>query len=302
MKIAAITNGISGNYEEACRIMNETGLKYAEIQHLDGKQIEEFAIGEKRSVPGVPIETLAPEEAYRIKETSDKYGVEVCCITTHAFVGMPIKSTEVGDKIYSKHMRLLENGIHFAKVTGAKLVRAMCCERQPVSFGYHGAGEWLANDNRTWGKFISFYRPVVELAEKENIDIVIENGNGNICSSYLMRKMADDLGSSRLKYLWDISNAMYYSEMPTLGVYEMIKDILAHVHIKDMILDISKSYMDIVKIGTGQLGPYLPDIAEALRRDSFGGCISMENIYKPDSGDFVDGYKIDLVEMKRLFG
>ncbi|MDO5548804.1 MAG: sugar phosphate isomerase/epimerase family protein [Eubacteriales bacterium] len=301
MKITAITNGISGDYEESCRILKETGISYAEIQHVDGIQDPTLCSGEKRSVPGVPVETLVAEEAYRLKEISDRYGIQPAIITSHAFCGVPIRSTECGDAVYELHMKLLKNAIFFAKVLGAPLVRVMCFAKQPVTFGDHGAREWLANDNTVWDKLLTLYRPIVELAEAEEMDLVVENGNGQICSSYLMRKLADDLGSSRIKYLWDLSNAMYYGEMPTLETYEMIRDILAHIHVKDAELSISRSYMGIREIGTGQLGPYLEPLAQALRRDGYEGCISLENIYCPDGGTCLDGYRIDIRHLQEIF-
>lgn len=301
MKISVITNGISGNYEEACRIMNDTGVRYAEIQHLDGVQIEHLAIGEKRSVPGFPVETLCLEEASKVKDISEKYEIIPICITTHVFNGISVKSTEIGDDIYCKHIEMLNNAIAFAKIVGAGLVRVMCFTKQPVIFGYHGAREWLANDNKIWDKFISLYKPVIEIAEKENINIVIENGNGMICSSYLMRKMVDDLQSNRIKYLWDPANALYYNEQPTLETYRLIRDILGHVHIKDLIIDIPSATMDIKKIGTGQLGPFLADLSNAMREDCYDGFISLENIYKPDGGTTLDGYYIDIIELKKIF-
>lgn len=302
MKIASITNGISGNYEEACKIMKETGICYAEIQHLDGMQNPSLAAGEKRSVPGLPVETLERQEAYRIRDISARYGIKPALITSHAFCGVPIRSTEIGDPVYTLHMELLKNAIFFAKVTGAPLVRVMCFAKQPVTFGYHGAREWLANDNSVWDKFVSLFRPIVQLAEKEDMTLVVENGNGQICSSYLMRKLADSLASPRIKYLWDPANAMYYGEMPTLEIYESIRDILAHIHIKDCIVDITRSYMDICEIGSGQLAPYLKPLAEALRHDGYEGCVSLENIYCPDGGRCVDGYRLDIQHLQRIFG
>lgn len=302
MKITAITNGISGNYEEACRVLQETGVRYAEIQHLDGEQDPALRAGEARSVPGVPVETLKIEEAYRVRDLSRQYGIEPALITSHAFCGVPIRNTEIGDPVYTLHMRQLQNAIAFAKITGAPLVRVMCFAKQPVTFGSHGAGEWLANDNTVWDKFLSLFRPIAELAEAEQITLVVENGNGQICSSYLMRKLADGLGSKRIRYLWDPANAMYYGEMPTLEVYESIRDILSHIHIKDCVADITRSYMDICEIGSGELAPYLPPLAAALRRDGYQGCVSLENIYCPDGGRCADGYRLDIRHMQDIFG
>ena len=301
MKICAITNGISANYEEACKVLNETGVKYAELQFLEGTTVDSLSLG-GRNLPGFPVESLALDEAYKIRDISRKYGIIPACVTTHAFNGISIWSIETGDEKYNKHMAMLKNGIAFAKIVGTKLVRTMCFSRETVLFGSHGGKEWLAHDNQSWDKFISLFRPIAKLGEDEGIDIMIENGfSGFIPSTVLMRKMADDLGSNHIKFLWDPANALYYREAPTVEAYETIKDILAHVHIKDAVVDPTRSQVDIRNIGRGQLAPYLQDLAEALRKDSFEGCISLENIYKPDGGTFLDGYYLDIAELKKIF-
>ena len=55
MKIGVITNGLSNDFEGACRIMCETGVRYAEIQHHNGIRIEYNPI----------------EEAYKIRDIFD---------------------------------------------------------------------------------------------------------------------------------------------------------------------------------------------------------------------------------------
>ena len=49
------------------------------------------------------------------------------------------------------------------------------------------------------------------------------------------------------------------------------------------------------------MAPYLDDIREALERDDYDGYISLENIYRPDGGDFIDGYYLDIPELKKRF-
>ena len=49
------------------------------------------------------------------------------------------------------------------------------------------------------------------------------------------------------------------------------------------------------------MAPYLDDIREALERDGYDGYISLENILRPDGGDFIDGYYLDIPELKKRF-
>ncbi|MCQ5131105.1 hypothetical protein NE562_15675, partial [Butyricicoccus faecihominis] len=99
MKISVITNGISQDYETCCKILKETGVRYAELQEVYGKRVE----------------LLSEEEAQKIKSLNEQYGITPVSVTTHAFAGVDVMSLNVGDETYEKHMALLKNGIRVAK-------------------------------------------------------------------------------------------------------------------------------------------------------------------------------------------
>lgn len=288
MKVGVITNGISEDYGKVCKVMNETGVKYAEIQNAFDK----------------PVENFTAEEAVTVKKLSDEYGIVPFIVTSHAFAGVPVGVLEVGDATYEKHMALFKNSIEVARILGTKLVRTMVFTKQIVTWGYHGSDKWNAGGNKSWPKFIQLYEPIVKVAEEAGIELCIENGfNGIVSSTWLAKKMIDELGGpTKIKFLWDIANAVYYHEFPTVPVYEAIKDYIVHIHVKDLYVNSITSEVDVRHIGRGHLAPYLQDLAAALRKDNYQGVISLENIYRPDGGDFIDGYYEDIVEMKKIFG
>lgn len=286
MKIGVITNGISNDYETSCRIMRETGVAYAEIQHVDN----------------LPVENLTTSDALRWKEISKRYDVVPMCITTHAFVGIPVADIEVNDELYRQHLALLRNAIRMAKILGVDMVRTMTFAKTIVTFGAHGAEQWLAGQNRSWPKFIQLFRPLAAMAEDEGITLLIETCfNSMNTSASLSKRMIEEVGSPNLKLLWDMANAMYYHEYPTVALYESIKGVLGHIHVKDVKLDTVNSTVDFCPLGTGDLAPYLADLARALRGDEYQGYISLENVYKPDGGDFVDGYRMDMPVLQSIF-
>lgn len=286
MKISVITNGISQDYETCCKIMNETGVKYAEIQEVFGKRVELISL----------------DEAREIKKLNEKYGIEVASVTTHAFVGIGVGGIEVCDDNYNKQMDLLKNGIAVAKIVDAKHVRAMCFAKHMVMYGYHGSDEWNAGGNKAWPKFIELYRPIAKLAEDEGISLIVENGfNGMLTSGFLAKKFIDDLASPAVSILWDPANALYVGDIAYPDAYNLIKEHLGHVHIKDMNVNPVESWADVTPIGRGQLAQYLVRIADALKKDGYDGFVSLENIYRPDGGDYVDGYRIDIPTLKEIF-
>ena len=286
MKISVITNGISSDYETSCRIMRETGVSYAEIQNINNLPVEQMTVGDAR----------------KWKDISERYGVTPVCLTTHAFVGIPVEEIELHDELYRDQFDLLRNSIAIAKILGVQMVRSMTFAKAIVTFGWHGADQWLSGNNRAWPKFIELFQPLVKLAEDEGITLLVETCfNSMNTSAALNKRMIEELGSKNLKLLWDVLNAMYYHEYPTAEVYESIKGILGHVHIKDARVDTVNSSVDFCPLGSGDLGPYLPELARLLHRDGYEGYVSLENVYRPDGGDYVDGYHLDIPVLQRIF-
>ena len=219
MKVSVITNGISQDYETCCKVMNETGVQYAELQEVYGKRVE----------------LLTEEETLKIKALNEQYGIMPVSVTTHAFAGVGVMDLEIGDAVYEKHMNLLKNGIKIARIVGAPQVRAMPFTKAIVLHGAHGSDQWNAGGNKAWPKFIELYRPIAKLAEDEDITITVENGfNAMIVSGYQCRRFIEELGCDKIKILWDPANALYYGDIPYPNAYNEVKDCLGHVHIKDL--------------------------------------------------------------------
>ena len=82
MKLGVITDGINRDLEHSLKVMNETGLEYAELQFVWDKEIGD----------------QTPEEIQKIKQLINQYNVKVPCITRHNFVGMLVMATEPEDE------------------------------------------------------------------------------------------------------------------------------------------------------------------------------------------------------------
>jgi len=287
VKIGVITNGISEDLEYALKVMNKTGVKYAELQFVWDKQVGDHT----------------PEEIDKIKKLVDSYGVKVSCVSRHNFNGLSVMDTEVDDENYKEHMAYLKKTIDMAKALGTRLVRVMTFNKQMVIWGTNGADRWVAGGNKSWDKFLKLFEKPIQLAEDEDVDLVMETGtNAMIVSGFLARKMIEDLGTKHLKVIWDIANSLYCADIPFPDAYAEIRDYLGHIHMKDMKVDIPKATVNFRSLGRGDLAPYLEDIANALRKDNYNGVISLESVYRPDGGTFEDGYYKSIDTMKELFG
>ena len=124
-----------------------------------------------------------------------------------------------------------------------------------------------------------------------------------ITSAYLARKLIDELGSRRLKVLWDPANSLYCAEVPFPDGYESLRGgYLGHIHIKDVEVQIARATVTCKQMGSGHLGPYLPRIAAALREDGYDDAISLESVYRPPGGTFEDGFRASVGRFQELFG
>jgi sugar phosphate isomerase/epimerase len=286
MKLGVITDGISRDFEHALKVMNEVGLEYAELQYLWDKEVGE----------------QTPEEIEKIKNLVAQYKVRISCISRHNFAGLPVMTTEPEDEIYQKHLQDLKGCIDIAKELGTDIVRIMSCRKEMIIFGYNGAEKWVASTG-SWDRLLKLMEVPVKLAEDEGITLVVETGNNAmITSGVLAKKLIDDLGTKHLKILWDIPNTMYCTEVPYPDAYEEIRDYIGHIHLKDCEIDIARATVRFCPLGTGDVGPYLEDIARILKKDGYGGVISLESVYRPDKGTFEDGFRECLPAFKKLFG
>ena len=286
-KLGVITDGISRDFEHALQVMTAAGLEYAELQFLWDKEVGDLSI----------------EEMARARSLVEAFQVKVSCISRHNFAGLLVGQTEVGDANHSQHMDGLKRCIDMAKMFGCDLVRIMSFRREMILFGLDGADHWIVSKG-AWDKLLRLLEPAIKLAEDEDVTLVLETGNNAmITSGYLGRKLIDDLGSSRLSILWDPCNSLYANEPTYPDGYRALGVAgLGHLHIKDAIVDMPKATVRFCELGSGDMAPYLEPLAADLKADGYDGVISLESVYRPDGGDFEDGFKASVERFKTLFG
>ena len=177
----------------------------------------------------------------------------------------------------------------------------MCFRKEMILFGFNGADVWNVAKG-AWEKTKQLLEPALELAEKEDITLVVETGNnGIITSAQLAKRMITELGSNRLKVLWDPANSLYCTEAAFPDGLQALDGILGHVHIKDVVVDIANATLTVKELGTGHLAPMLQPIASGLRDMNYGGAISLEAVYRPHNGTFEDGFRQCVAPFKSLF-
>ncbi len=286
-KLGVITDGISRDFEQALKVMTAAGLEYAELQFMWDKEAG----------------SLSPAQLAQAKELVNRYGVHVSCITRHVFAGLLVHDTEVGDPAHTRHMDGLKRCIEMAHSFGTPLTRIMSFRKEMIMFGFGGAEVWNMSKG-AWDKLLTLVRPAIELAEASDMTLVVETGNNAmITSASLAHRLIDDLGSPRLKVLWDPANSLFCNETPFPDAFDALRGgYLGHIHMKDARADIPNATLTQCQLGNGQMAPHLKAIAGALTDEGYDGVISLESVYRPDGGTFEDGFHASMPEFKAVFG
>ena len=285
-KLGVITDGISREFEHALTVMNETGLKYAELQYLWDKEVGD----------------LNDAEITKAQSLIKEYEMQVSCISRHNFAGMLVGDTEVGDENYNRHMDGLQNCIDMALELDTNVVRIMSFRREMILFGSMGADHWVTSTG-AWDKLLKLLELPVKLAEEKNINLVLETGNNAMVpSAWLGKKLINDIGSDRLRILWDPANSLYANEPTYPDGWEALKDgYIGHFHIKDAKVNMAHAHVEFCEMGKGDMAPYLEPLANEMKLNNYNGYISLESVYRPEGGSFEDGYRASLPKFKELF-
>ena len=284
-KLGVITDGISRELEHALSVMNEVGLTQAELQY----------------VWDVEVGDLSDKQLDRAGRLVAAHAVEVSCISRHIFGGLALGDLSPTAPDYRKQLVALNRCIDTAQALDCPLVRIMSFKKEMILFGSQGAEEWNVARG-AWDKARELIAGAARIAEDRDITIVVETGNNAITNSaFLARRMVDEIGSERLKVMWDPANALYSTEAAYPDGYQALKGALGHIHLKDVVVDIAKATIACRQLGTGQMAPYLDDIATALKRDGYAGAISLESVYRPLGGSFEDGFRASVGALKAMF-
>ena len=289
MKLGAITNGIDYNLEKALRIMQYHGLEQVELQFIGSK-------------PDGEIGNQSEEDIYAIKELVDSFRMQVCSLTRHLFQGPNVATVAIDSEFIHTQMKYLKKLIHFATILNCPIIRTMSFAKTMIIHGYDGADEWNAGNNTSWNKLLQLMEIPVHYAEDNDVILAVETGNNAmITSGYLAKKLIDDLGTKNLKVMWDPANSLFCNDIPFPDAYQEIKDVLGHIHIKDVKVNIPHATVRCCPLGKGDMAQYLEPLADALKKDAYNGVISLESVYRPSEGDYIDGFNESIETFKKIF-
>jgi sugar phosphate isomerase/epimerase len=276
-RLGVITDEVSPNLTEALDWIAEQGLAHVEIRMVDGMNVSK----------------LSDEQADRVRREVEARGLYVSAVSSPVFKCAldPGRPVETGDTFgneeesVEQHFEKLRRVIAIARRLGTRRIRIFSFwrEREP---------------ERYRDEIIGYLRQAAEIAAGEDVLLLLENENS--CNGGSAKEVADyasAVGSPHLRALWDPGNEACGGRPAYPEGYGYVKDLLAHVHIKDSYVT-HTGRVRCVPVGTGVV-PYA-DQLRVLQQDGYDGLFTIETHYVPAGGRPVDGTAMTLQGIRLL--
>ncbi|MBI4556831.1 MAG: sugar phosphate isomerase/epimerase [Candidatus Hydrogenedentes bacterium] len=243
-RLASFTDEISHDLEKACRTCREFGAAGAEI----------------RGVWQTPSQKLTDAQVRDIKRIVSDHGMLVCSLAS-PFGKCDLESAqEVAD-----HMDILRRCSEIALELDCTLVRG---------FAFWNRGK----RDKPWEQMLRAYEPVPGILEEKGTILGLENEAAcYVGTAHDTRAFLDSLGCDRVRAIWDPANHVQDPGGDSIPAYpdgyELIRDDIIHVHVKDAIVAADGSRPNVF-LGMGIVG--WEEQLRALKDHGYSGYISLE--------------------------
>lgn len=276
-ELGVITDEIDQDLDHTLDVVAEWGLTWVEL----------------RTVWGTNIVDLDEDQVDRLHRTVRERGLRVAAIDSPCLKcvlpGFP--TAQRGDTFfaaerdYPTHLKLLERAAALAHRFDTPLVRIF-------SF-------WAVPDrDAAWPAIVERMAEVVQVAEQGDVTLVLENEHVcNVATGADTRRLVDAVTSPRLRAVWDPGNAYAAGENPYPDGYNQVRNLIAHVHLKDVHRD-GSAHGVWRPIGGGDVD--LLSTLRALKTDGYSGVASLETHYVPAGGTKEAGSRESFAGLQRL--
>ena len=240
--VSCFADEIDPSVDRQTALMEELGIGWVEFRSGDGKGVADYT----------------EEEAERLMRRLEEKKIRVSA------VGSPIGKIGIGD-YFEPHLEKLAHVMRLAKIWDTPYIRSFSFfipeGEKPESF----RDEVFRRMDR-----------MVELAARENLILLHENEKeiyGDLAPRCL--ELMENFGGANLKATFDFANFVQCGQ-DTLEAYEMLKEHIAYVHVKDALFDGGR----VVPAGQGD--GRVKEILTRLDAAGFSGFLSLE----PHLADF----------------
>jgi len=235
--ISAFADEIAADLKTQMDVLSEHGISYIEIRGVNGKNITEHSL----------------DEAREIKRELDDRGFKISSI------GSPIGKILITDD-FKAHRDLFLHTLELAHIMESKFIRMF-------SF-YIPKGE-SADQYRS--QVLERWHDFVNLAKGSGITLLHENEKDIYGEDALhCLDLLQSLNCDYVKAVFDPANFVQADVETYPHAYELLKDYIAYMHIKDAVY--SDHHVEPAGYGDGRL----KDILTALHKADYDGFLSLE--------------------------
>jgi L-ribulose-5-phosphate 3-epimerase len=249
-KKGVITDEISQDLEYAAKMAAEFGLTGLELRSVWNKGVHE----------------LTEEELDRVLQIARSYNLEIPAVSSPFF-----KCNLDSPQEIQEHYEILAKTIQAAKKLGAKIIRGFAFWRKGPDF-----------DEKLPQIVEQFQKPIAMLKEA-GMALALENEPSTYnCNAARTVQLLKALDSPQVRAVWDAGNDIYSldePERPYPEGYNIIKDYMIHMHMKDAVHDPETGKVEGVAIGTGQTN--WRGQLKAILDDGYTGYLCLETHYRP---------------------
>ena len=218
---------------------------------------------EMRGVDGGNLIFHTPEKVTEIKSRLDENGIRLSAL------GSPLGKIGITDA-FEPHFEAFKKAVDIAHRMDTKNIRMF-------SFYLPGGADPEAYREAVFDRIGQF----VEYADRNDAVLLHENEKGIYGERAAeCKKLLDAFGGKSFKAVFDFANFVQ-AKQDTMEAYELLKDHIAYVHVKDAVWE--SGAVVPAGMGDGQVA----EILKKMLSDGYRGFLSLE----PHLGDF-DGFHL----------
>lgn len=235
--LSAFGDEIDKSLDVQIDVLKKHGIKYIELRGIDGKNVSELSV----------------EEAAEVKSKLDKNGIKVSAI------GSPVGKISLEDD-FNSHVEIFKKILETAKIMETRYIRI---------FSFYYPAEMDINVCKA--AVLKRLKLLTHIAEGKNIILLHENEKdiyGDIPERCL--EIMEDVNSPNLKITFDPANFIQSGVKPFPYAFNMLKNYIEYVHIKDAL----KENGNVVPAGYGD--GKIEEFLIELKNSSYNGFLSIE--------------------------
>lgn len=237
-KISGFADEIDGNLDVQIESLTKLGLKYVEMRGVDGNNLIYHDNAKVKD----------------IKNRLDAAGISLSAL------GTPLGKIGITDP-FEKHFEEYKRAVEIAHMMGAKNLRM---------FSFYIPGDDKAGREKYKSEVFDRMGMFVDYAKANDAVVLHENEKGIYGElAPECREMMDEFGCDNFKAIFDFANFVQ-ADQDTLEAYELLKDHIAYIHVKDAIKGSGK----VVPSGYGDGN--VKKILDDLFANGFNGFLSLE--------------------------